>query len=159
MAKTKTTLDSLANNLGDLTNKMDGLANNLGGLTENVSGLTGKVSGLTKKVNNLTIGFKKMTKRLDSHDVRFNKTDVAIENLALITKQGFDNVDFKFAVVDDRLKELQANDQRLESKIDRVHDEVVKNGDAFARLKNYIDAETAAVRSHLLRVNEKVGLA
>jgi hypothetical protein len=47
----------------------------------------------------------------------------------------------------------------LEKRTEDIHEEVVKNSDAFARLKKYVDDETSAMLNHLLRIDKKIGLA
>lgn len=107
---------------------------------------------LAKKIDGLATkeGVGKLVSKL--------ATKEEVENLAIITKQGFDNVDFKFLIVNEQIRETNSRLNNLEKKVDKTHDEVIKNGDAFARLKNYVDAETTAVHGHLLRVDEKIGL-
>jgi predicted nucleic acid-binding Zn-ribbon protein len=107
---------------------------------------------LAKKIDE---GFKKFATK---DDLKRFATKDDIENLAAITKQGFDSVDFKFLIVNEQIRNGNLRLDHLEKKVDKIHDEVIKTNDAFTRLKNYVDAETAAVRDHLLRIDEKIGL-
>jgi|GEM_PF-4716944 hypothetical protein len=81
------------------------------------------------------------------------------EEMAIMFKESFDQIDFKFAVIDDRFHDMDKRFDRMDKRFDKIESEVIKTNDSFARLKNYVDCEIAAVRGHLIRVDEKIGLA
>jgi len=117
-----------------------------------------KIEVLSKKINTLA-SKKDLEGFATKKDLERFATKEDLDELAIITKEGFDSVDFKLAIIDDRFQDVNKRMARVENKIDNVHEEVIKTNDAFARLKKYVDGETAAVISHLKRVDEKIGLA
>lgn len=90
---------------------------------------------------------------------QLNGLDTTVNDLAISTKKGFDSVDFKFDIVNDRFRDVDVRFDRMEKKFDLLRDDVVKTNDAFGLLSNYVNCEIAAVRSHMMRVDEKIGLA
>ncbi len=87
------------------------------------------------------------------------KTPTPIEDLIVSIKQGFDDVNSKFDIINDQFQKTDNKINDFENKVDTVYHSVLKNGDAFTKLNRYVECEISAVRSHLMRVDKKLGLA
>lgn len=113
--KKKITVNDLAVNLSSLTKTVEGLMVNLIGLTKTVENLAQEMRG----------GFAAVDVKIKESEKRIIKDiDIKIDELAMITKHGFDSVDEQFKKVDERFDRMDERFDKLEKTNTREHEDI-----------------------------------
>ena len=92
------------------------------------------IKSISDKIDVLTHSIDSIDKKFDD---KFQSVLATIDDLARMTKEGFDQVT---------------------GDIGFLKHEVASNGDAIVRLSNKLDVEMASVHLHFARLDEHVGL-
>ncbi len=127
MAKKKITLENLAVNQLGLTKIVDGLAKTVGDLARE---MRGGFAGVDVKIKESE---KRIIKEIDI------KMDANIDELALMTKRGFDSVDERFDKVDERFDKLEKTNTReheeINTRLEKVDEKLAEHDSHFTALE------------------------
>ena len=106
-------------------------------IDQRFDGVDQRFDGMDKRMDKFDQRMDGSDKRMDGFDDQFKSVLATIDDLARMTKEGFDQVT---------------------GDIGFLKHEVASNGDAIVRLSNKVDVEMAAVHLHFARLDEHVGL-
>ncbi|HEU5099559.1 MAG TPA: hypothetical protein VFU22_11100 [Roseiflexaceae bacterium] len=114
-----------------LSGKIDGLTERVDGLTERVDGLTERVDGLTERVGGLTEWVGGLTERVDRVE-----TEQQLQRRLLYNIQ--ESIDERFAHLDLRLTNLEANSMRLENGLETIE---TRTGQIYSDVNDLLELQ------------------
>ena len=120
-----------------ISEKFDSIDKRFNSVDQKFDLVNNRFNIMDQRFDTMDLRFSTSDKRMDSFDDKLNSLFATTDDLARITKEGFD---------------------RITEDVCFLKQEVAFNGDAIVKLSNKLEMKMAAVHLHLTRLDEHVGL-